>query len=50
MLFLCVDLHTMLSGKSLLLLGILPFGMLSAISMLVVKILSAVYRLVGMVV
>ena len=43
MLFLCVILHTMSSGKSLQLLCILPFGMvcLSAISMFV-KILLAV--------
>ena len=47
MLFLCVILHTMWSGKSLQLLCILPFGMLclSAISMMFVKIM-----LVGMVV
>ena len=40
MLFLCVILHTMSSGKSLQLLCILPFGMLclSAISMMFVKI------------
>ena len=39
MLFLCVILHTMSSGKSLQLLCILPFGMLclSAISMIFVK-------------
>ena len=39
MLFLCVILHTMWSGKSLQLLCTLPFGMLylSAISMLFVK-------------
>ena len=39
MLFLCVILHTMSSGKSLQLLCILPFGMLclSAISMMFVK-------------
>ena len=51
MLFLCVILHTMSSGKSLQLLCILPFGMLclSAISMFV-KILLAVCMLVGMVV
>ena len=44
MLFLCVILHTMSSGKSLQLLCILPFGMLclSAISMMCVKILSSV--------
>ena len=52
MLFLCVMLHTMSSGKSLQLLCILPFGMLclSAISMMFVKILLAVCMLVGMVV
>ena len=44
MLFLCVILHTMSSGKSLQLLCICPFGMLflSAISMKFVKILLAV--------
>ena len=44
MLFLCVILHTMSSGKSLQLLCILPFGMLclSAISMMFVKIMLAV--------
>ena len=52
MLFLCVILHTMRSGKSLQLLCILPFGMLclSAISMMFVKIMLAVCMLVGMVV
>ena len=52
MLFLCVMLHTMSSGKSLQLLCILPFGMLclSAISMIFVKIMLAVCMLVGMVV
>ena len=52
MLFRCVILHTMFSGKSLQLLCILPFGMLclSAISMMVVKIRMAVCMLVGMVV
>ena len=52
MLFLCVILHTMSSGKSLQLLCILPFGMscLSAISIMSVKILLAVCMLVGMVV
>ena len=52
MLFLCVILHAMSSGKSLQLLYILPFGMLcsSAISMIFVKILLAVCILVGMVV
>ena len=51
MLFLCVILHTMSSGKSLQLLCILPFGMscLSAISMFV-KIMLAVCMLVGIVV
>ena len=48
MLFLCVILHTMSSGKSLQLLCILPFCMLclSAISMMFVKILLAVCMLV----
>ena len=52
MLFLCVILHTMSSGKRLQLLYILPFGMLclSAISMVFVKILLAVCIWVGMVV
>ena len=52
MLFPCVILHTMSSGKSLQLLWILPFGMLclSAISMMFVKILLAVCILVGKVV
>ena len=52
MLFLCVILHTMSSGKSLQLLCILPVGMLylSAISVMFVKILLAVCMLVGMVV
>ena len=52
MLFLCVILHTMSSGKSLHLLCILPFGVLclSAISMMKMKILLAVCMLVGMVV
>ena len=51
MLFLCVILHTMWSGKSLQLLCILPFGMfcLSAIRMFG-KILLAVCMLVGIVV
>ena len=50
MLFLCVMLHTMWSGKSMRLLCILPFGMscLSAVSMMFVKIMLAVYILVGM--
>ena len=49
MLFLCVILHTMSSGKRLQLLCIFPFGMmcLSAISMIFVKNMLAV---VGMVV
>ena len=49
MLFLCVILHTMWSGKSLKLLCILPSGMnlcLSAISMMFVNILFAVCMLV----
>ena len=52
MLFLCVILHTMWSGKCMQLLCILPFGMfcLSAISMMLVKIMLAVCMLVGMVV
>ena len=52
MLFLCVILHTMWSGKSMQLLCILPFGMLclSAISMMFMKIVLAVCMLAGMVV
>ena len=52
MLFLCVILHTMSSGKNLQLLCILPFGMLclSAISIMFVKILLVMCMLVGMVV
>ena len=52
MLFLCVILHTMSSGKSLQLLCILAFGMLclSVISLMFVKILLVVCILVGMVV
>ena len=52
MLFLCVILHTMWSGKSMQLLYILPFGTLylSAISMMFVKITLAVCMLVCMVV
>ena len=52
MLFLCVILHTMSSGKSLQFLWIFPFCILclSAISMMFVKILLAVCILVGMVV
>ena len=46
MLFLCVILHTMSSGKSLQLLCILPFGMLclSAISMMKADSVSSVNR------
>ena len=52
MLFLCMIVHAMSSGKSLKLLCILPFGMLclSAISMIFVEIMLAVCMLVGMVV
>ena len=52
MLFLCVILHNMWSGKSLQLLCILPFGMLclSAISIKFVKTMLAMCMLVGMVV
>ena len=52
MVFLCVILHTMSSGKSLQLLCIFPFALLclSAISMVFVKIMLAVCILVGMVV
>ena len=52
MLFLCVILHTISSGKSMQLLCIFPFGMLclSAINMMFVKILLAVCILVDMVV
>ena len=52
MLFLCVILHTLWSGKSLQMLCTLPFGMLylTDISMMFVKILLAVCMLVGMVV
>ena len=48
LLFLCVILHTMWSGKRQQLLCILPFGMLclSAISMMFVKIVLAVCILV----
>ena len=51
MLFLCVILHTIWSGKSLQLLCILPFGKLclSAISMMFVRSMLAVCMLVGMV-
>ena len=49
MLFLCLILHTMSSGKNLQLLCIFPFGMLclSAISMIFVNNLLAVCILVG---
>ena len=52
MLFLCLILLTMSSGKSLQLLCILPYGMLclSAISMMFVKIMLAVCMRVDMVV
>ena len=52
MLFLCVILHTIWSGKSMQLLCILPFGMLclSAIRMMFVKIILAMCMLVGIVV
>ena len=52
MVFRCVILHTMSSGKSLQLLCIFPFGMLclSVISMIFVKIMLAVCILLGMVV
>ena len=52
MLFLCVILHTMSSGKSLQLLCIFPYGMLcfSDISMMFVKTLLAVCIFVGIVV
>ena len=51
-LFLCVILHTMSSGKSLQLLCILPFGMLCLfdISMMFVIMIFAMCFLVGMVV
>ena len=51
-LFPCVILHTMSSGKSMQLLCILPFGMfcLSATRMMFVKISLAVCMLVGIVV
>ena len=51
-LFLCVNLHTMYSGKTLQLLCIFQFGMLClfAISMMFVKIILAVCILVSMVV
>ena len=52
MLFLCVNLHTMWSGKSMQLLCMLPFSIvcLSAISMMFVTNMLAVCMLVGMVV
>ena len=52
MLFICVILHTMWSGKSLQLLCILHFGILclSAIRIMFVKIPLAVCMLVGIVV
>ena len=52
LLFLCVILHTMWLDKSLQLMCVLPFGMLclSAISLMFVKIMLAVYILVCMVV
>ena len=52
MLFLCVILHTMWSGKSMQLLCILPFGMVrfSVISIMFVKSMLTVCMLVGMVV
>ena len=52
MLFLCVILHNMSSGRSLQLLCIFPFGMLClpTISMMFVKSMLAVCILVGMVV
>ena len=52
MLFLCVILHTMWSGKSLQFLCILAFDILclSAISMMFVKMMLTVCMLVGMVV
>ena len=52
MLYLCVILHNMWSGKSLQLLCISPFGILclSAIRMMFVNILLAVCMLLGIVV
>ena len=52
MLFICVILHTMWSGKRLQLFCILPFGILclSAIRIMFVNILLAVCILVGIVV
>ena len=51
MLFLCLILHTMWSGKNLQLLCVWPFGVLclSATSMMLVIILLAVCILAGMV-
>ena len=50
MLFLCVIMHTMWSGKSLQLLCIFGMLCLSAISRMFVKFMLAVCMLVGMVV
>ena len=52
MLFLCMILHNMWSGKSLKLLCILPIGILcfSAIRMIFVKIILVVCMMVGIVV
>ena len=52
MLFLCVILHTMWSGKSLQLLCILPLGILwlSVIRIMFAKIILAVCMLAGIVV
>ena len=52
MLFLCVIVHNMWSGKNLQFMCILPVDMLrlSAISMIFVKIMLAVCMLVGIVV
>ena len=52
MLFICVILHTMWSGKTLQFLCILPFGILrlSATRMMFVKIILAMCMLVGIVV
>ena len=47
MLFLCVILHTMWSGKSMQLLCILPFGILCLSA---IKIILQVFMLVGTVV
>ena len=50
MLFLCVILHNMSSGKSLQLLCTFPFGMLclSAISMMFVKITCSMMRFISL--